>query len=136
MRMTPQLFYNKTVRHLAKQGRPAMSPVTQTCMYRCLDDDGYGEVVLSCAIGCHITDELYKPEMEGTRIYGLLNSFPQLNPLIPNVTLAMDLQMVHDNVVNWQDPEKMVERLKVVARNHNLSTKTLDRIDFSKIKAQ
>lgn len=135
MRMTPQLFYNKTVRHLAKQGRPAMSPVTSTCFYRYVDEDGHDEV-LKCAIGCHITDELYKGEMEGTRIYGLLGSFPQLNPLIPDVALAMDLQMTHDNVVNWQDPDKMVERLKMVARNHNLSTKTLDRLDFSKIRPQ
>lgn len=55
-----QEFFDKTVEHLAQQGKRSFAAgvIGQMCAYRGKDNT-------RCAIGYWIPDELYKPEMEG-----------------------------------------------------------------------
>lgn len=94
---TPQELFDHTVRHLAKQGRRAVGNMG-LCALRSSDGKH------SCAIGCHIPYELYKPEMEGQ--LGALNSEdcdPDQWKVLSaagigedSVGLMMDLQRTHD----------------------------------------
>lgn len=125
--MTEQEFFDKTITHLVTQGRPAMT-AAGTCKYRTTDG-------LKCAIGCHIPDELYSRRMEGDSVYQLVERYPETQKYIPEtLTLAADLQDIHDTNGCWSRPEYMIERLQQVAKLYDLNTDVLDSLNFSTIK--
>lgn len=90
MTMTPQEFFTKTVQHLRKQGHRALG-ADGRCAYRAPNGD-------MCAIGCHIPDELYDPQMEGKNFVHLLLFSP----------LAAKLQPVFQGV-----PQQLIERMQI-----------------------
>jgi len=104
--MTSQEFYDKTIVHLAQQGRPAkdyVSPYVSPapmCYYRRATTDG---TVLKCAAGIHIPDDLYLPEFEGKRISRVIARYSslELRRFFPNEPLAEALQQLHDSPPNW-----------------------------------
>lgn len=88
--MNNQEFFDKTLAHLKQQG--VRSAGGARCLYR-------GPNGTSCAIGFHIPDELYKPEMEGKAVGNLLVYHPELRPLFKGVSdgLMIELQRLHDS---------------------------------------
>lgn len=102
--MNPQEFFDKTLDHLRKQGRPAK--VRGNCKYRLPQPDGS---TLMCAIGCHLTDDAYHPDMEGASVYRLLagdaRGLPtaqvqRLRGLLEGIhpSLARRMQSLHDEL--------------------------------------
>lgn len=125
--MTEQEFFDKTIRHFIKQGKPALDR-NGDCQYQT-------STGLQCAIGCHIPDSVYQPEMEGHGSYELIKDFPEVTQyLSDNQYLVSSLQDCHDLLDNWRDPKLMVVRLRDVAHIHYLNTKVLDSLDFSSIR--
>lgn len=99
--LTDQEFYDKTIAHLIQQGRRAVGDASATqngCLYR-------GPDSTMCAAGCHIPNHLYKPTFEGFLISRLVNEAPELLPYFPNLSLAADLQHLHDSPSNWSGGE-------------------------------
>ena len=107
--MNNQEFFDKTLAHLKQQG--VCSARGTSCLYR-------GPNGTSCAIGFHIPDELYKPEMEGKSVGNLLGHYPELRPLFKGVSdvLMVELQSLHDNGLGTSYFEEQVE--KIAARYH------------------
>ena len=107
--MNNQEFFDKTMEHLRKQGVPSARGTS--CLYR-------GPNGTSCAIGFHIPDELYKPEMEGKEVGNLLGHYPELRPLFKGVSdgLMLELQLLHDNDLGTSYFEGQAE--KIAARYH------------------
>lgn len=60
---TKQDLFNHVARHLIRQNEQSRGGVGDTCMYR----NGRG---LSCAIGCCINGENYRPSFEGKAFSG------------------------------------------------------------------
>lgn len=67
--MTLQEIFDKVYAHLKKQGKPALGPGEYGPLCRYRTDDG-----LMCAAGCLIPDDLYDPEIEGTKFLDLNGS--------------------------------------------------------------
>lgn len=95
--MTDQEFFDITVQHLKKQGRKAgvakgfvvNDEEDFTCLYRAPNGD-------KCAVGIHILDKQYQPEMEGLKARDIVttDSLPQLCKV--TLTLLQETQTVHD----------------------------------------
>lgn len=83
-----QSIYNTVRAHLLKQNAKAVD-TTGACRYR--TDNG-----LSCAIGCLIPDELYKPEMEGFSVDELDSDVLEKLGLDKFIDALYDLQKIHD----------------------------------------
>jgi hypothetical protein len=113
---TKQELFNKVVGHLAQQKRRSATHrlgVADMCCYRAM----IGDATLKCAVGCLIPDEHYKPEMEGSSVYSLLEYgifFPDQG--IKNFLL--ELQGAHDSSLT---AEQLRARLHVIAAQHKLS---------------
>lgn len=99
-----QAFYDKTIRHLLTQGKQAIS-TGGNCWYR--SPDG-----LSCAVGCHIPDELYSPVLEKKSITTICDTYiadvpaeqrEAIRALIPSLELAQALQVIHDSSYSWDE---------------------------------
>ena len=107
--MNNQEFFDKTLAHLKQQG--VRSAGVARCLYR-------GPNGTSCAIGFHIPDELYKPEMEGKGVVNLPVHHPELRPLFKGVSdgLMVELQLLHDNDLGTPYFEGQAER--IAARYH------------------
>lgn len=104
--MENQELFNTVVRHLHKQGRPAMAfypiavltnePTNQFgCAYR--GDNGN-----MCAVGCLIKDEFYRKELEGESLSHNEDVQAMVAQSIgdelseANIDLLGDLQVAHD----------------------------------------
>lgn len=127
--MEAQEIFDKVVIHLDTQGRRASDPGIAGCFYRTPDG-------LSCAVGCLIPDNEYKPEMECGSVYALVRSFPRVPSIAavaPNVDLLYSLQIVHDSSYNWENRLTMVMKLEAVADRFMLDTKVLDKLKFEKL---
>ena len=111
--MNNQEFFDKTMEHLRKQGVPSARGAS--CLYR-------GPEGTRCAIGFHIPDELYKPEMEGKGVGNLLGHHPELRPLFKGVSeeLMEELQLLHDNDLGTSYFEEQVEK---IANRYHLTYK-------------
>lgn len=128
---TPQELFDITVRHLAKQGKPAQ--IGHMCALR--SEDGK----LSCAIGCHIPDELYKPEMDDKigSLAALLGAIdPDTQSVLSaagigedSVDLMADLQNVHDGCT----PDLWCGAFRAAGFSKSLSLAVFDEPD---VKAQ
>lgn len=90
-----QTFYDRTLQHLVAQGRRALGGPRLVCQYR-IDD-------LRCAVGVHIPDNLYRAEMEDLLVDDLVAQWPDLKAVIPNMSLAQDLQTLHDDPGFWEE---------------------------------
>lgn len=108
--MTPQEFFDTTIAHLKKQGKPSLSK-NGKCSYR--TENG-----LSCAIGCHLTDGVYHQLMEDMSIRDLLSPEKRFRkPEVPekylqalralfaglDPVLLTDLQILHDSYFGMID---------------------------------
>jgi hypothetical protein len=91
--------FNRTVAHLAAQGRPSFNPTGQR-QYR-------GPGGLKCAVGIWIPDEKYRRGLEGKSVHdGVGSAIVQAvlpEPLRePKMLRLLDqLQRLHDNTMNW-----------------------------------
>ena len=116
-----QDIYDTVARHLLTQGRPATNVLT-VCCFRAPDGT-------SCAIGCLIPNELYKPELElrwgpyALADIGLLPREEVEKQFSSRVLLLCKLQEVHDTAVEWK-PEDVIKNWKKalsrVAKQFNL----------------
>ena len=111
--MNNQEFFDKTLAHLKQQG--VRSAQTARCLYR-------GPNGTKCAIGFHIPDELYKPEMEGKGVGNLLGHYPELRPLFKGVSegLMVEFQVLHGNDLGTSYFEARVEK---IANSYKLTYK-------------
>ena len=112
-----QEAFDKVVAHLLRQGKASRNSLGQ-CAYR-------GEGGTSCAVGCLITDEEYRPDMEGEAVVSLLLrgeiSLPSLRGI--DAGLLRSLQITHDNV----PVEKWPYYLRQVALQFHLEYRGGDR---------
>ena len=132
---TLQETFDHVVRHLAKQGGPALNR-DGACMYR-------GPNGTKCAIGCVIPEHLYTPDIEHQRVHNILRGDcgkPELRAAIlrhgeemPNLLDA--LQQAHDNAPclgrKWNLEENewsnsIAQRLREVADQFELNTAVVD----------
>ena len=119
--MTPQQIFNKSAKHLLKQGQKAMSRKAESisaCAYRTKEG-------LMCAVGCLIPEEMYSREMEGMIVNDLLSQFPHVKAYICGKdkdnrkrTLLDRLQIYHDYHASNTPFTK--EKLNQIAVDFNL----------------
>lgn len=106
-----------TVWHAMKaQGRQSLNG-SGSCVY-------HGEDGEKCAVGCLITDEEYKVEMEyGLDGYSAVSDLKAVGllpgRLVPHLELLEDLQSAHDKAVRYFWPQ-FSEGAESVAHKHNL----------------
>lgn len=111
--MTKQTLFNRVVRHLRAQGKPAASPTSGNCYYRVRD--AQTDAVLKCAIGCLIPDARYTPDMEGQAAeWKAVREAAGLEQT--HLRLAMRLQAVHDT----KAPSEWEKELQTVAKHYRL----------------
>lgn len=97
-----QIFY-KVKKHLLKQGERSVGGCEDNCLYR--SDDG----VMSCAVGCLMTNGMYSPDFEGFGVAEL--EYDVMTPIVGvhkgsreyKLDLLKALQEVHDECTpyNW-----------------------------------
>jgi len=121
--MTAQEVFETVAEHLFTQGWRALAD--NMCMYR--DREGR-----KCAVGCLIDDEDYRPEMERLPVKALCRNFKEVLPptILSNVYLLMDLQQVHDEVMNWGSSDQMRQELTSTAKKHELDAAFLVGLSF------
>ena len=128
--MNRQEIFDKVITHLVTQKvQSRTNSDWGGCAYR-------GENGLSCAVGCLISDEDYRPEMDdsdviemGTDIGAILNVFPHLPEWMRlNRDLLSDLQGIHDTdydtAFSFSDDD-FREDVIHVANAHNLKVEHL-----------
>lgn len=126
--MNTQEIFDTVVAHLRKQGKKAMRFYEQTSREACAYRSPEG---LSCAFGCLMTDEEYKPSFEGLSVMGVLNK-PECPQSLKDrlgiteedlkthysgkIYLLQALQNIHDTmeVSEWED------KLKLIAEENGL----------------
>lgn len=135
--MTPQEIFNKVATHLFTQGEKAVEMLRTSperdpepyCRYRMKK----GGKTLTCAAGCLIPDEVYKPDMENWRIHMLTGykGFPDY--LKDNLGMLRRLQGLHDTGDNciWETSASMRARLAGLAFEYHLNTDVLDTLSFA-----
>ncbi len=108
--MNNQEFFTKTVLHLRAQGQQALlrdaagSPLLNYVgEVRCAYRDGK----LSCAVGCHIPDEMYSPKLENNPYALLADLSAGLDRVFAGVdyALVVGMQNIHDSrpVASWEE---------------------------------
>jgi hypothetical protein len=103
---TLQEVFDQVATHLLTQGKQALDG--DRCLYRAPDGT-------KCAIGCLISDEEYKPEIEGHSIRDLADLF-LLHANLQVFDLLKALQRIHDMLA----PKDWEFKLKEVATHWNL----------------
>ena len=111
-----QIFY-KVKKHLLKQGKRSVRGGGNYCLYR--SDDG----VMSCAVGCLMTDDIYSPHFEGFGVEELEDDV--MTPIIGvhkasrgyKLCLLEALQEVHDD----RRPYGWADALDVVQERYNIT---------------
>lgn len=118
--MTNQELFDTVAAHLLRQGRRAITADGYNCRYRTEpDEDG---VVLKCAIGCLIPDELYRPGFEGCPLnVGNISEAAGLQQ--HQISLGLLLQTLHDGGAS---PTTWREQLTRIAAAYQLSAAVLD----------
>ena len=140
--MEQQAIFDKVVRHLYKQGQPAMAHAknsTTICAYR----NSKGQ---TCAVGCLIPKNLYTPEIENCSVAGIGDKTHQLRDILRTVGVLADsddsnsrtvellgkLQFAHDNAPTMADTGRFIladlhRQLLNVAERFGLDTAELDK---------
>jgi len=124
--VTNQEIFDRVYRHLLTQNAQAYDGDCGGCRYR--DEQGR-----KCAVGCLISDDDYKPALEGTLVSSIDLAYPPSNKqtrlsllyrivaqIVPDqtgVSLLHELQTVHDTV----DVENWPKRLCEVAKQFKLT---------------
>lgn len=114
---TAQQIFDQVARHLLQQGKRSIR-ASSMCAYRGRDD-------LKCAVGCIISDEEYKSEMEGfTWGIGFITELVKMGVLDKSAkdtdyNILRSLQEVHDNSL----PELWEILLSDCAESYNLEFK-------------
>ena len=130
-----QEVFDYVATHLFKQGRPAQNS-DHDCVYRHVDDQG----ILTCAVGCLISEYDYSPMMEGMSIMNLIQNFSSLGCLEEDYSLLIDLQKTHDqmdelgfpiNNPSWNSTDAMRTELTTVAHRNGLSADVLETLAFA-----
>lgn len=123
---TKQFEFDAVVEHLFKQGGPATVPnhvgTETSCSYR-------GRDGTMCAVGCRIPNIMYRKEMEGKRLGGLITVFQLPAELEEYLGMFSHLQDVHDSYtyemratgVAWN--EWLNKELASVAKSQDLQFK-------------
>ena len=103
-----QQIFNIVVKHLRKQGKPALNTPDHLprCLYR--SPDG-----LKCAAGCLIPDDKYTPSLEGRlneTHYKIIGENLGFTLTETEINLIRDLQNIHDNVAvhSWESGFKNI----------------------------
>lgn len=115
-KMTPQEVFDTVTKHLLKQNSVSLSEDGSGCAYRGLDG-------LKCAVGCLITDEEYRSDMENQAVATVLNFASRngitslSNRLDEHIIILNRLQIIHDRTPIHQWPD----RLEGVAKDYNFS---------------
>src|SRR5215510_14994918 len=87
--LTEQAIFDQVATHLLRQNERAVDSKSLDCMYRTPDG-------LKCAVGCLITDEEYRPDMEGKTILLLCELGWLHQRFLDHINFLCDLQRVHD----------------------------------------
>jgi hypothetical protein len=127
--LNAQELFEKTARHLFAQGKRWVGPSAHStktiCRYR--TDDG-----LSCAVGCHIPDDVYTSAMEGRNAGDLIENFRNnVGFLRPHTNLLTELQSIHDADGHWASSIQMREALEDLATAWDLDGTFLAALSFS-----
>lgn len=120
---TAQQVLDKVAKHLLKQGEQSKEKNDGgLCAYKGVSP--FSGKRISCAAGCLMKRDEYKPKFECTDWKGLVR-----NKLVSSnhQSLIMSLQRIHDT----RDPEDWMNDLKELARVNNLSDKA-----FSKLQSK
>ena len=117
--MDAQSIFDKTWRHLVKQGHPAVLPNGETCAYRAPNGD-------MCAFGVHIPDDRYIPDMEDVAAREVIEDF--LPEFGQHVDLIEQLQMTHDRQEKFSDfdMEQLKNEFEQIGNLFKLSTAVLN----------
>lgn len=118
---TPQSIFNQVAEHLLTQNARSLDPDNARCAYRGRDDQ-------RCAVGCLITDELYKDSMEDESVHYLPVRAAVRKSIDPQdlmtgadwdttKELLAKLQKMHDNF----EPEGWPKRLDEIATEFDLT---------------
>jgi hypothetical protein len=129
-RETLQLYFDRTVEHLIRQGHRAVGdPLRGTCVYRAPDGS-------RCAVGFHIPDDLLDRLERDDQLHVAIGSldpelfegvaWPAAEGMVDGVygyRLASSLQGVHDDYAAWDEEAGFVgwDALEDVARWYGLS---------------
>lgn len=116
--VTKQEFFDTVAAHLLSMDDVSWDYSRGICAYR-------GAGGAKCAIGVMIPDELYNPEMEGLGVTSLVADWSQLSKFIPSISLAAELQAVHDNGM-LSNKHLVKADLKHIARNHGLNADVVE----------
>lgn len=116
--MTNQEIFNKSVRHINRQGKPAVDD--RDCRYR-LDD---GNKILMCGIGCLIPDKEYSNMIENCSVKQLIDehNIPSIISKKRSIKLMTALQQAHDESAH-KDSNFIVlynEAVKEIAKQFRL----------------
>lgn len=111
MKQRQQEIFDIVSKHLLTQNTQSVFGGGALCAYR-------GSQGRKCAIGVLISDEDYKPEMEGMRVSAVLNEFSAVADKLKDVStfLLGELQRIHDTKLSEQWPEE----LRAVATRYDL----------------
>lgn len=129
--MTPQEFFDSTVTHLRRQGKPAVTKYGK-CKYRAAGG-------LKCAIGFHIPNELYSRTMEGRGADNVRHSFGGIADLFDGLSdyLLNEMQYSHDqNGASWGNDPKEPNGLPTVVNITLRHVADTFELDPSSITAQ
>jgi hypothetical protein len=125
MTITEQEIFDQSTLGLIAQGGPSKAKDSPRCLYR-------GPGGRKCAVGILITDEEYKPEMDGdaSSVQCLVDNGLLPERLKPHVHLLCVLQDAHDNTLtnSWADWKA---DLNEIALDFGLSTAVLDQCPSS-----
>lgn len=125
-----QELFDRIVNHLAKQ--KFQSKEDHMCKYRSTSG-------LSCAIGCLIPDDKYKPEFDSGKASimkvlkesGIMDGYTG-EDFAPTSNFLATMQMTHDRFITDSDSEANVidlkKHLRIVAKQFNLDSHDVDNI--------
>jgi hypothetical protein len=120
--MTPQEVFDKVATHLLTQRSRAVRPGSRySCLYRAPDGK-------RCAIGCLITDDIYRPDMEGSVATTLLlrgevqRAWPWAYRNEKALNMLDRLQVLHDR----EEISAWPKLLKYLAEQFGLSSAVAD----------
>lgn len=120
--MIPQDVFNKAVRGVINQGKPAgYRDNAVTGGFRCQYRDQQGR---ACAVGMLLDDETGRKaeDMGIGGVEDLVKEHLLPEDLVPHLNLLVDLQQAHDNAADHLDTfvETFTHKAGDVARRHNL----------------
>lgn len=128
--MDHQTIFDTVVRHLGKQGGPAVDE-SGICSYRAPDGK-------KCAVGCLLPDEMYRTSMdnnnEGVSVTGLVETFEVPAYFHENLELLQRLQSAHDTWALWS-LDCVLEKLHRIAMEFHLKPEVIAEAFPAKVEA-